>query len=69
MGWCSGTYIFDRICDELLETEVINKKEMLKILIETLWEHDWDCESDSEYYLHPTVMKAFDELGHNQFGD
>lgn len=62
MGWCSGTYIFDDVMDEILDVPKINKKRLIKKLITSLQNQDWDCIDDSEYYMHPDVMEAFEEL-------
>jgi len=62
MGWCSGTEIFDVVCDVLIGEENIDKKEVLKSLIEIMWQHDWDCEWDSEYINDDFVRECFIEL-------
>ncbi len=62
MGWCSGTRIFDDIVEALLYPENVEPKEILKRLITTLWEADWDCEFDSSYITHPLVKEVFIEL-------
>ena len=62
MGWCSGTEIFDTVCDELLSSEEVDKKEVLKSLIQIMWYHDWDCEYDSEYFGDEVVRECFIEL-------
>jgi hypothetical protein len=62
MGWCSGTIIFDDVVEALLYPGRVDKKEIIKRLITTLWESDWDCEFDSSYIAHPLVKEAFLEL-------
>jgi len=62
MGWCSGTEIFDTVCDNLIIDDKVNKKELLKSLIQVMWEHDWDCETDSEYIDDELVRECFIEL-------
>jgi len=60
MGWCSGTEVFDTVVGGVLNN--LNKKEVIKLLIEALWSQDWDCESESCYYSNATVRQAFKEL-------
>jgi len=62
MGWCSGTIIFDGIVESLLYPGRVDHKEVIKKLITSLWELDWDCEGDSNYLTHPLVKEAFIEL-------
>ena len=62
MGWCGGTEIFDTVCDVVLSGEKVDKKELLKALIEVMWEHDWDCEEDSDFIDDKLVRECFVEL-------
>jgi hypothetical protein len=62
MGWCSGTIVFDGIVEALLYPGRVDHKEVIKKLITSLWELDWDCEFDSKYITHPLVKEAFIEL-------
>ena len=66
MGWCSGTEIFDDMCDVIFDTKEgigINQKyELIKTLIISLENQDWDCQSDSEYYNDPIVENVFKKL-------
>lgn len=64
MGWCSGTPIFDTVCEEVLELSIpqATKERILSKLIEAMEDHDWDCQGDSEYYDHQFVGKL---LGNN----
>ena len=59
MGWCSATYLFDNIVGALLGKDKIDTKEVIKNLINTLEEGDWDCQQDSDYYDHPVVKEIF----------
>lgn len=61
MGWCSGTPIFDAVAQEVLNSRLTNdeKYAIMYALTVAMFDHDWDCESDSEYYKHPIVKKAF----------
>lgn len=62
MGWCSGTDVFDPVVKYVLEKSSMSQKQQIEIigvLIETLQHADWDCESDSDYWKHPVVRKAF----------
>jgi hypothetical protein len=57
MGWCSGTEIFDNVADIVLPMP-ISKGQKLLILgeLKTVMEdHDWDCQSDSDYYSDPAI--------------
>lgn len=65
MGWCSGTEVFDNIAGLLVNDKPFtedDKKRILKVLIVTLRDLDWDCEPDSDYWTHPTVRQAFKEI-------
>lgn len=57
MGWCSGTPLFDAVVGKLLSLDVPQdkKEEVILALSEAMWNQDWDCESDSEYYDEPIV--------------
>lgn len=79
MGWSRGTEIFDKMCDELLETsycwtgstdaEYISDSivlQPLKILIGLLKLEDWDCQCESDYWEHPVIGKL---LGNDFEGD
>lgn len=69
MGWCSGTIIFDRVCDALLSNKKVDKAALLETLIEALKDMDWDCEGDSEYLHDPFVKAAFINLGYQDMYD
>lgn len=69
MGWCSGTEIFDAVCGALLSDKPKDTKAVLKTLIEALEGQDWDCQSDSDFWNHPTVIEAMRELRPNWFDD
>ena len=62
MGWCSGTQIFDDVLDLVLANDEVDKKELVKVLIEALGNQDWDCEGDSKYWEHPLVRDVFKEM-------
>ena len=64
MGWCSGTDIFDPVVNKVLQQDIDDKQKtkIIIALIEALQEHDWDCESDSDYWEHPLVRKAFKKI-------
>ncbi len=61
MGWCSGTAVFDGMCEVILkdDSSPASKKKLLKALIRQLHKQDWDCEHDSEYWDHPLVREIF----------
>lgn len=69
MGWCSGTHVFDSILDTLLNDDKIDKETIIKTLINSFEDADWDCQSDSEYYDHPLVKKCFEEIHPSWFED
>ena len=61
MGWCSGTNIFDPVVKTILHEQVddLVKIKIIKSLVQSLQDSDWDCESDSDYWKHPLVRTAF----------
>ena len=59
MGWCSGTGVFDMVCNVVLVEGEIDKDKAIITLIRELEDSDWDCQSDSIYWDHPVVRKAF----------
>ena len=71
MGWCSGTDIFDSVVKELVElhdAQILNNDEFVTVvtsLTEALYDKDWDCEADSDYWSHPLVRQVFKELNPN----
>lgn len=71
MGWCSGTGVFDPVVKTVIEETFDErvKRAVLKSLIEALQNHDWDCESDSEYYDHPLIQSLFRELNPDWFDE
>jgi len=70
MGWASGVEIFDVVAGALLDDKKeINKKKVLKSLINVLEDGDWDTQNDSDYYDHPLVQEIFKELHPNWFED
>lgn len=63
MGWCSGTILFDSVLDYVLgDGKDADPKELIKYLINTLEDMDWDCQTDSDYFNHPLVRECFIEL-------
>jgi hypothetical protein len=52
MGWCSGTSIFDDVLRAALPhiTDKAARERFVYQVAVTLWEGDWDCEGDSDYY-------------------
>lgn len=64
MGWCSGTYIFDDVCAEILK-RVHDPKlqhDLVLVLVRALEDQDWDCESESKFWDNPVVRKAMKRL-------
>lgn len=64
MGWCSGTEIFDVVAKHVTKKH-LNRDALLEELIGVMWDHDWDCECESEYVNHPLIRKAFLNLDPN----
>lgn len=60
MGWCSGTEVFDGVLASLLAKS--KTEDVIRKLILTLEDMDWDCHSDSNYFTHPIVQKVLREL-------
>lgn len=52
MGWCSGTQIFDTVLDAALPhiTDKAARDRFVYLVAVSLWDGDWDCEGDSDYY-------------------
>lgn len=52
MGWCSATSIFDSVLDAGLPyiTDKAARERFVYLVAVPLWDGDWDCESDSDYY-------------------
>jgi hypothetical protein len=69
MGWCSGTRIFDAVCEGLLSDEPKSKKELLTELIAALEADDWDCQQDSAFWDNPLVQEVMRELHPRWFED
>lgn len=65
MGWCSGTDVFDEMAGAILSSTLSEgqKVDLLRHLIETLENEDWDCQQDSRYYgSQPLVRQAFRQV-------
>lgn len=64
MGWTGGTLIFNAIYENVVSTLMtdIEKKRILKALIQELWNTDWDTEFESAYWTQPIVREAVLEL-------
>ena len=61
MGWCSGTEIFDDMVALVKNMDIgeHNKELVIKRLIYSLENQDWDCQSDSGYFDYPLVKRVF----------
>lgn len=62
MGWCSGTELFDKCVKAVLGETPVDKKQLVKDLIDAFEDMDWDCQSESDYIDHPIVNAAMREL-------
>lgn len=69
MGWCSATIIFDQIAQIILDDKPIDKKTVLRTVIDSLEEGDWDCQHDSEYWDHPLVQEIMRDKHPHWFED
>jgi hypothetical protein len=60
MGMSKGTEIFDPVVcsmvDQLGVGEALDLK-TIKILVQSLWDLDWDTESESHFWEHPVIGK------------
>jgi len=63
MGWCSGTDIFDSIIlsaeNNGINFESKAGKRFFQDTVEAFWNHDWDCEGDSNYFY--LIQELFPE--------
>jgi hypothetical protein len=64
MGWCSGTVVFDLICDRVLKPDipVQTQMELVRAVANALSHADWDCESESAHWDDPVVKQVMQEL-------
>jgi len=67
VGWCSGTDVFDPVAEAILNHNHLTADEkvaLLVVLINALWNKDWDCQDESEHWQHPLVQRAMREVGY-----
>lgn len=71
MGWCSGTDIFDKVAEKLIDMKLPEEQqeEILTVLIDEMENHDWDCQSDSAYYGTPLMDKILKKLHPHWYED
>lgn len=71
MGFGSGLDIFDPVAKTILESSIEPeiKVKLLKSLIDSLEDHDWDTQEDSRYYKHPLIQQALAELHPQWFSE
>jgi len=62
VGWGSGTRIFDKVLDNILKVDEVDKYKVVEDLLDILTDGDWDTIDESEYYNHPLVQKACKKL-------
>jgi hypothetical protein len=64
MGWCSGTLIFDKMAEFVINSpqSEVQKVATLAYLAESLENEDWDCQQDSRFYDHPIVKRVMRQL-------
>jgi len=61
MGWGSGQEIFDPMTKAILAVKELKDRDkvlLIKALLLTLEQEDWDTQSDSRYWEHPLVKQA-----------
>jgi hypothetical protein len=57
MGWCGGTSFFDGALDLFLEFVPEEKREeLIEKWYDKISEGDWDCESESDYFV-PYIVR------------
>lgn len=71
MGWCSGTEIFDKVAEKLIDMKLPEEQQtaILTVLIDTLEDADWDCQSDSAYYGTPIMDSILRSLHPHWYED
>ena len=69
MGWCSGTKVFDALCDVMFDPDKTEFEEILADFIETLEDMDWDCQQGSRHWKNPVVQKVMKILHPDWFED
>ena len=73
MGWCSGTDVFDVVCEAMFKLKYIaidpdtkivmsDTKNVIKELVIALEMMDWDCQKESDVWNHPIVQEVFKEI-------
>jgi hypothetical protein len=65
MGWCGGTYVFDKICNMILDQKELSdetKEYMIENLIYILEDLDWDCHQDSYLFNNDIVMNSLKRI-------
>ena len=65
MGWCSGTNVFDEICNGILDYEELDESQqdyVVRIVFDALRGADWDCEFDSKFINHPIYRKILKDV-------
>lgn len=60
MGWSSGTDIFDKVVEDILNKE--SREQILETLITALEDHDWDGPEQSSHWDNPNVRRVFKHL-------
>lgn len=65
MGWCSGTEVFDKICETALFGDFLpfdKQVHLLIAMISAFEDRDWDCQDDSGYRDHPAFKAAMRQV-------
>jgi len=71
MGWCSGTRAFDASIEAAIDAGVKGAKliDFAVHVMGVLEDMDWDCHSESDYYDHPTIRLAFQQVHPGWYDD
>jgi hypothetical protein len=61
MGWGGGDRVFDPMVKAILSVKELkdrDKGQLIKTLLLTLEQEDWDTQDESRYWTHPLVEQA-----------
>ena len=62
MGWGSGVYLFDSICEAVLTDKVLSKEEVIEKVMSAMEDADWDTHCDSAFIDNPVVQAVIKKL-------
>lgn len=61
MGWSGAYRIFDVVAAHVLNKKEIDRKKLLRDLIDELESGDWDTQKDSDFWHDPLVQEIMKE--------